>query len=219
MAAERSRLMRVLMRGDMTRSAYCAKLRNLYSIYAALEPALARHAGHPQIAPIMLPGLARAASLESDLQALHGPDWRTELAPAKCTLLYVRRLHDIEATRPGLLLAHAYVRYLGDLSGGQMLGRIVTRSLGLADGAGTAFYDFGDAEQTRALTQAFRQGLDRITVDPAAADAIVDEAACSFRMHRQLFLELAHASGLVAHGLAARIAARASSMGAMLGED
>ena len=48
-AAERSRFMSVLLRGQMGRAPCCALLRNLHSIYAALEPALARRALHPVI--------------------------------------------------------------------------------------------------------------------------------------------------------------------------
>ena len=42
-----------------------------------------------------------------DLRALHGPGWRTELAVGPCAAAYARRLHEIDATQPGLLLAHA----------------------------------------------------------------------------------------------------------------
>jgi heme oxygenase len=41
-----------------------------------------------------------------------------------------------------LLLAHAYVRYLGDLSGGQIIGGRIRRAYGLKGTEGTAFYDF-----------------------------------------------------------------------------
>jgi heme oxygenase len=40
------------------------------------------------------------------------------------------------------LLAHAYVRYLGDLSGGQIIGGRIKRAYGLKGKEGTAFYDF-----------------------------------------------------------------------------
>jgi heme oxygenase len=201
--------MRVLLRGQMTRSAYCTMLCNLHAIYAALEPALARHAVDPRIASIIVPGVGRVESLEDDLQTLHGPGWRSELTIGRCAVAYVRRLHEIESIQPGLLMAHAYVRYLGDLSGGQMLRRIVARSMSLVDGSGTAFYEFGDATQTKALAQAFREGLVSIALEPAAADAVVEEAAWSFRMHRYLFFELAGAARLL-NGHASRVANKAS---------
>lgn len=191
--AERSVFMGVLLRGKMARTAYCALLRNLHAIYAAMEPALARHAAHPAIAPVFAAPLARTRSLAADLDALHGPGWGAALAVQPSVTQYVLRLQQIDADEPELLLAHAYVRYLGDLSGGQMLSRIVAQSMGLAAGQGTAFYDFGDASETTQLTRAFRDGLQAIAVGEVGVDAIVAEARSAFRRHQTLFEELATA--------------------------
>ena len=199
-AAERSRFMAVLLRGQMGRAPYCAMLRNLHAIYAALEPALARRALHPVIAPVFLPGLGRTDALAYDLLALHGADWASAFELLPSSVHYVQHLHAIETAQPERLLAHAYVRYLGDLSGGQMLRRIVAASLRLprvhGAGCGTAFYDFGDAAGTQALTAALRAGLDGVVVDDDGADAIVAEARLAFEWHHRLFDELALASGL-----------------------
>eukprot|EP00121_Abeoforma_whisleri_P005982 Awhi_evm1s5431 len=46
-------------------------------------------------------------------------------------MLYLNRLNEITRTKPFLLVAHVYVRYLGDLSGGQVLKRIVRKALNL----------------------------------------------------------------------------------------
>lgn len=58
---------------------------------------------------------------------------------------YVSRIKYLseEGSDPSLLLAHSYVRYLGDLSGGQVIRRRVTKAYGLDEnGRGTQFYDF-----------------------------------------------------------------------------
>ena len=190
-AAERSRFMGALLQGRMDRPSYCALLRNLHAIYAALEPALERHAQHPSVAPVLLPGLWRRAALAADLQALHGAAWAEALALQPACERYVQRLHELDAAQPGLLLAHAYVRYLGDLSGGQLLRGIVRRSLQPPAGAGTAFYEFGTPAETLALVRAFRRGLDAVVVDAGTADALVAEAVLAFELHRSLFDELA----------------------------
>jgi len=196
-AAERSAFMGVLLRGQMERPAYCALLRNLHLIYGALEPALDRHALHPAIAPVHSRALSRKAALEQDLRALHGPAWAMEIAVQAAAIDYQRRLLELDAAQPELLLAHAYVRYLGDLSGGQMLRNIVANGPAASGASATAFYEFGDAAQTRGLTLAFRAGLGGVVVAPPQADALVNEARLAFALHQQLFDELANAFGLL----------------------
>jgi heme oxygenase len=194
--AERSRFMGALLKGRLDKAAYCVLLRNLHPIYATLEPALRRHAQHPALSPVVLDRLWRSRPLADDLDALHGPSWREAIGLQAATEDFVAHLHRLSDDHPPLLLAHAYVRYLGDLSGGQLLRRIVRNSMALPDDAGTAFYGFGDAEQTRQLTQDFRDGLDRVEVDAATEDRLVAEALLAFDLHQRLFEELAASCGV-----------------------
>lgn len=196
-SAERSVFMGALLRARLERPAYCALLRNLHAIYAVLEPALERHAHHAAIAPIYLPSLWRTRALVHDLVALHGVHWADELILQPAAMVYAERLRELDVSKPELLLAHAYVRYLGDLSGGQMLSAIVVKSLQRNGVAAVAFYDFGDALATKELTQAFRAGLARVPVDDRQTDALVSEARLSFGLHQRLFDELAVACAIV----------------------
>ena len=187
--AERSGVMRSLLKGDLSLASYCLLLRNLLEIYSALEPALVEHAKHPLIAPICTAKLFRCAALELDLEVLHGNDWATSLAVAKTARTYADRLIAGAAREPRRLLAHAYVRFLGDLSGGQILLGIVRKSMKLRDDAGTRFYQF-DAPHAQTLAMQFRCGLDAIAVDDETAGVVVDEARWAFSMHARLFEEL-----------------------------
>ena len=195
-AAERSTFMGVLLRGHMERTAYAALLRNLHAIYVVLEPALERHAQHPVIAAIYLPALWRTPALAHDLHLLHGAGWADALPLQPAARDYRDRVLELDASRPAPLLAHAYVRYLGDLSGGQMLRGIVAKTLLPEQATATAFYEFGDAARTHALTQAFRAGLAGIAVDAGEQDALVQEAQLAFQLHHRLFDELAEACSL-----------------------
>ena len=92
------------------------------------------------------------------------------------------------------LVAHVYVRYLGDLHGGQILKRLVARSLGLVGDSGTHFYAFGDETQVLALRQGLRLALGSLGLNSADSDAVVTEARWAFVQHQQLFTELADAA-------------------------
>ena len=194
---ERSGLMATLLRGRIERLAYLALLRNLHALYAALEPALSRQAAHPAVGPVVgpvvVPELFRRAALESDVQALQREADPPPAVLRPATVAYVERLREIEATQPELLVAHAYVRYLGDLSGGQQLRRIVGQALGLTGAAGTRFYDFGDTSQVSRLAQGFRAALDEVGARAHDAGAIVAEAEGAFARHGQIFEQLAAA--------------------------
>ncbi len=187
--AEQSGVMRRLLRGQLGHGEYALMLRNLHALYAALEQALEHNAVSPIIAPVRMPALYRAAALAEDLEHLFGPGWK-ELPLTSAMRTYVARIVEVSAAVPQLLVAHAYVRYLGDLSGGQMLVKVVRRSFGLTDQAGTAFYRFGEATSAEALKDDFRAALNGLPLDAATSAAIVAEANESFARHVALFEEL-----------------------------
>ncbi|RZL35448.1 MAG: biliverdin-producing heme oxygenase [Rubrivivax sp.] len=182
--AEGSGVMADLMRGRIDRQAYGALLRHLHALYAALESGLDRQSWDPRL---WRPELRRLPGLERDLDALHPPGWRSDAPLTPAGDAYVRRLTALASDDPALLMAHAYLRYLGDLHGGQMLARLVRQQLGLAGAEGTAFYDFGPAAQVERLKQEFRAGLDALSLTAPQADAFVAEACEGFRLHQQLF--------------------------------
>ncbi len=185
--AERAGVMADLMHGRLSLARYCTLLRNLQAIYAALESGLdATHAD----ARLWRPELRRLPALEQDLDELHGGDWRADTPLAHATRAYVERLAALATHDPDLLLAHAYLRYLGDLHGGQVLARLIQRQYGLTAHGGTAFYAFGDAAEVEALKHDFRAGLDALALAPPQADAFVAEACEAFRWHQRMFEEL-----------------------------
>lgn len=190
--AERSGVMADLLRGRLARASYCALLRNLHAIYAALEAALGAHRSDAMLGAVQSPALCREAALAADLDALHGPAWRDEIAVAPAAAAYVERLQALAAAPAPQLVAHAYVRYLGDLHGGQVLKRRVAGQLGLPGdgGDGVRFYEFGDETQVQTLIARFRAALGAMQPGSAAVDFIVAEARWAFEQHKRLFEQL-----------------------------
>jgi heme oxygenase (biliverdin-producing, ferredoxin) len=200
-SVERSPFMSALLLGQLERSAYVLFLRNLEPIYEALELGLMRHANKPFISLILKQPLLRLSSLHRDLEFFQGSSWRCDLPIVGACSAYVNHLCTLQDKMPQLLIAHAYVRYLGDLSGGQMLQKIVVRSLQLPDtDKGIDFYNFGDPYQVAALLSEFRTGLNLIEeVGTGTGEKIdlVSEARFAFELHIQLFDDLAHICGIL----------------------
>lgn len=185
--AERSGAMADLLHGRLGRGGYCALLRNLHAIYAALEAGLD---SQPPDGRLWRAELRRLPALEQDLDALHPGAWRNQAPLAPAGAAYAARLRELAQTEPTLLLAHAYLRYLGDLHGGQMLARLIRQQAWLDGVDATAFYAFGEPARVEALRQDFRAGLDALQLTEPQADALVAEACEAFRRHQQLFDEL-----------------------------
>jgi heme oxygenase (biliverdin-producing, ferredoxin) len=177
--AERSGVMADLLAGTIRREAYVALLVNLRAIYAALEAALDRGPASSALAPLF-----RHAALEADLRAFHA----TAQAPVPATLDYVQRLHALRGANAHRLWAHAYVRYLGDLHGGQILSRRVRERFAVADGA--RFYEFGDEARVRALRGDLRSQLATLGLAAAQADEVVAEAVWAFEAHCRIFEQI-----------------------------
>jgi heme oxygenase len=187
--AERSGIMRRLLTRSLDLETYVALLHNLLPVYEALEAEMDRHQGDPLVAPFHHPGLARVRPLAADLAELAGPDWRS-LPALPETEAYVSRIHAAAAEDPALLVAHAYVRYLGDLSGGQILKKIVAESFQLAPGSGVQFYEFPALGDLDAFKHRYRAALDSLAPSPERADNIVREAIGGFEANTRLFAAL-----------------------------
>jgi heme oxygenase (biliverdin-producing, ferredoxin) len=196
--AERSGVMGDLLRGRIGARTYFALLRNLFAIYSSLEPALDRACAEPGLAWLRAPALRRAGSLKLDLDHLHSGRWQDDLVTEAATGTYTERVEALAAAAPRRLAAHAYVRYLGDLYGGQALRKVVQKRFGLDGIEGTRFYDFGPPVEVERLRRDFRAGLSNLPVTTAEQDAIVAEARWAFGMHRALFVELQSRYGAAA---------------------
>lgn len=188
--AENVGFVRCFLRGVVEKTSYRKLVANFYFVYSALEEEMARHQTHPIVSKIYYPELNRKATLEQDLAYYYGPNWREEITLSPAGQEYVERIREISNTQPELLVSHSYTRYLGDLSGGQILKGIAQRAMNLSDGEGTAFYEFETISDEKGFKAQYRQALDEAPVDQATAEAIVNEANDAFGLNMKMFKEL-----------------------------
>lgn len=191
MTAERSGVMALLLRGRISRDDYAALLRALAEIYGALERALQAQRDHPIVGPLLRPAFRRAPALAHDLEALVAFGVPMPAVAPDATR-YAAHLDALAVEDPPRLLAHAWLRYLGDLNGGQVVGRIVRDALALPPAA-VRFYEFPELTDPHAAAAEWRSALDAAAIDAETAARIVTEACDGFERHIALFRALAPA--------------------------
>ncbi len=181
-----------LMKGEGTRDDYIALVAQHWFIYEALEAAADRMRRDPVASVFITDKLTRLPALESDLEFLIGPDWRDRIAPLPATQRYVDRINAVGSTWPGGFVAHHYTRYLGDLSGGLFIGRIMARRFGF-DTNGIGFYLFAEIADPKAFKDVYRQQLDEAPWDAEEKERVIDEVLVAYRFNTELFEDLARA--------------------------
>jgi heme oxygenase len=163
-AAERSAFVKILFSGNIDPKLYATYLKNQHPMYEVLEvcamPLQILHG---------LPDIRRAPAIIEDFIELWGKE-NTE-KPKMCPVVdrYIKYILSIKDD-PKKLMAHVYVRHMGDLAGGQMIAKRVP-------GSGK-YYQFEDPE---ALKLAIRERLD---------DTMADEAKVCFDFAKEFFEDM-----------------------------
>ncbi|MBK0417549.1 biliverdin-producing heme oxygenase [Leucobacter sp. CSA1] len=193
--SEGATFMEDIMRGTGTLEDYIDLVAQHFFMYEALEAAADRLVDDPRFAGFHPAALSRMGALEADLAHLLGEEWRERIEPVPATAAYAARIREIDAEDwvPGVV-AHHYTRYLGDLSGGQMIARRVAKQHGL-DGRGVAFYDFAALGGIPEFKQRYRAALDALGagLDADERARVLDEVRTAYRFNTEVFVDLGRA--------------------------
>ena len=190
-----------LMAGRVSASGYLSFLLRLVAVYDALESVGGHLAADPVAGPVVDPALHRREALARDVEhwwtsAGRSPGAldldvaaRATLDRSPATRAYVERVH-ASACWGGLYVAHHYTRYLGDLSGGQAMGRALGRTFGLSGGEGLAFFSFDEVPRTKPYKDGYRARLDSLLVDESGRARMLAEVRTAFALNAGVFREL-----------------------------
>ncbi|KAF8607036.1 hypothetical protein BDV93DRAFT_468765 [Ceratobasidium sp. AG-I] len=213
-----------LLRGELSREEYIYFTMVLWKVYSVLEAGLDKFSSNPVLAPTYRPALLhRATRLSSDIAYLTNTSEQTwQSTPLYLSLIstpppglraYTAHLESLISSPSeadhAKLLSHAYVRYMGDLSGGQSIRARMVKAYGLpTQGAGASFFDFGsvdgsvgldaDGGERRAtmgelgkVKDWYRQGMNEGVGDDEEMKAIlIQEANIAFDLNGQLFQDV-----------------------------
>jgi len=184
--AEGMEFSRALLEGRATPLQLAGLLRALLPAYTLLEqeaPDLATALGATNIP---WSDLARRHALEHDLKQLAALPATPASAAAASWLEQIKLL---ARQAPHRLMAHVYVRYGGDLSGGQQLGGQANAILSRHGLSALKFWSF--EQEIPALKKALHDGFEQMDLSEPEEEELMDEAVAAFMLTQKLLAELA----------------------------
>ncbi|MFF5572520.1 heme oxygenase (biliverdin-producing) [Streptomyces luteogriseus] len=168
--------------------AFARYTEQLWFVYGALESGARQLAADPVAGPFVRPELFRLTALERDLEHLRGPGWRTALSALPATLEYAERITACARTWPAGYIAHHYTRYLGDLSGGQIIRDTAEKTWGFSKkGDGVRFYVFEEIGNPAAFKRAYGELLDAVPAGELERQRIVAECKRAYGLNNAMF--------------------------------
>ncbi|CAO3610507.1 unnamed protein product [Cunninghamella blakesleeana] len=203
-AAESSVFTKRFLKGDISREEYGRYILSLYFVYQKMEALLNQYKDHQVVSIIHFPEeLNREQALLEDLEYFYGKELVKQVIQPKnitpAVQQYLNAMDKACEKEPSLLIAHSYSRYLGDLSGGQILAKRLKKSILHLDEKdssswetkeGLKFYHFDQLGNQAEFKDFYRQRLNGAQVNAEQRDLIVKEAVHSFELNIALFDEI-----------------------------
>jgi heme oxygenase len=184
--AEGMTFSKALLEGRATPLQLAALLRALAPAYTLLDQQVSALA--PALGATSSPwlSLARSTALEHDLAKLAAlPD--TPCSPAASS--WLEQLDQLAQQAPHRLMAHVYVRYGGDLSGGQQLAQQANAILAVHGLPALSFWAFD--RPIPELKQALHDAFEQFEFSAQEEEELLEEAEAAFRATQRLLAELA----------------------------
>ena len=190
--AENTGFVACFLKGVVEKTSYRKLISDLYFVYKAMEEEIDRlvQEDHPVIKHIGFKELFRRQTLEKDLEFYYGNNWLDQIKISESAQSYVDRIRLVANESPELLVGHHYTRYIGDLSGGQILKKIAKKALNLNDDDGFNFYEFKLIEDEKLFKKSYSETLNKLPIDQKIADNIIEEANEAFAYNMNMFREL-----------------------------
>tara|TARA_B100000902_G_scaffold236839_1_gene224337 strand:- start:3234 stop:3944 length:711 start_codon:yes stop_codon:yes gene_type:complete len=190
--AENTGFVACFLKGVVEKKSYRKLISDLYFVYQAMEEEIERlvNEENPVIKPIAFKSLFRQVTLENDLKFYFGDNWKNEIKISKSAEEYVNRIRLVAKQSPHLLVGHHYTRYIGDLSGGQILKKIAKKALNLDGNNGLNFYEFENIDDEKKFKEEYSETLNKLPINQNIADQIIDEANQAFIYNMKMFKEL-----------------------------
>lgn len=184
-AAENAPFMAALAAGHVLRDHYINYLQQLAAVYGSLDELSQQWRMDPEVGSLFDPHLAREGHIVADLNFFEQSPTLDRTTAA--TREYVDVLQQLARSNRLAAVAHHYVRYLGDLSGGQVVRPKVADALGLSGTFGLQFYAFDLGRPLPAYRREYRRRLHDLPLRATEIDLVVRYAQHAFALNEAMF--------------------------------
>jgi heme oxygenase (biliverdin-producing, ferredoxin) len=180
--AEKTVFATKLASGDLTLMEYRSYLLAFQNIYSVLESRI-KESRSQAVQSLFFPELVRSGAIVMDLEELAASNYQfcseEDLKYQGCAQFYREHLADLDEAK---LVAHWYVLYLGNLSGGQMIAGMLKAKY---QSFCFYFYDFGtNARELKARALGLLSGW------PDSREQVVAEVRLAFKFNIQVLENL-----------------------------
>ena len=161
-ASEHTGYIKRILAKNATKEGYGEYLYNLSAMYKAIEDALDKNSTHPVVKDFITKELNRHELIEKDIKYLLG-DKVSSMNLLASTIASIARINEIANTKPELIVAYAYTRFLADLFGGRMFYELFSKEYKI-ENEGLNYYNFEGIDDMRGYAMRYGAKLSSMSL-------------------------------------------------------
>ena len=161
-ASEHTGYIKRILAKNATKEGYGEYLYNLSAMYKAIEDALDKNCNHPVVKDFITKELYRHELIEKDIKYLLG-DKVSSMKLLASTIASIARINELANTKPELIVAYAYTRFLADLFGGRMFYELFSKEYKI-ENEGLNYYSFEGIDDMRGYAMRYGAKLSSMSL-------------------------------------------------------
>jgi len=170
---------------------YGQVLKDFYHVFKAIEDGLEVYqcADEKYVLPLRNPRWYRSAQLAQDVEFFLGAEWQKAYPPSAAAVKYLDRVAYVMDKEPVLIFAHAQTQFMAALAGGQILKKIVSRTLGLKGPDGLAFFEF-PGDNAVSVRSHIKGNVNAMEMEADMVDRMIKEKEIVFALNDGIAAEV-----------------------------
>lgn len=172
-ASEHTGYIKRIIDKKASKESYGEYLYNLLPMYKAIEDALEKNSNNEVVKEFATKELYRSSLIEKDIKYLLG-DKCSSMTLLSSTKASIDRIEEISNTKPELIVAYAYTRFLADLFGGRTFFELFNKEYKIPH-EGLNYYMFEDIPDMRMYAMTYAAKLNKINLPDECKEAFITE--------------------------------------------